>query len=91
MYAKVCAQLKLPVGDVCILISDHEEAGTRMLLHAGHAVESVQWDIIIDTPGTDVLMIVLYISKRLSASHHIKTGAKDKGLASLTKVKIHIN
>jgi hypothetical protein len=60
------------------LTSDHEEADTRLLLHAKHAAESVE-RIIIQSPDTDVAV--------MCASHYdeigctelwFKTGTKDK-------------
>ena len=60
-----------------ILDSDHEEADTRMLLHANHASHDYQ-SIVISTPDTDVFMITLSASTRISSSLYIMTGTKDR-------------
>lgn len=59
------------------LESDHEEADTRMLLHAAHA-NSIYNEIVISTPDTDVFMIALAKLDEIDANLFFHTGTKDK-------------
>ena len=59
------------------LESDHQEADTRMLLHAKH--DSSTYDnIVISTPDTDVFMIALAMLSDIDAHLYLLTGTKDK-------------
>ena len=59
------------------LRSDHQEADTRLLLHAKHAILTYG-KIVISTPDTDVFMIALSKSTVINANLYILTGTKDK-------------
>ena len=68
-HGTLCHQLmwdangKCHVEDVCELISDHEEADTRLLLHAKHASDTNHHScIVIRSPDTDVAIICLRFS-----------------------------
>ena len=59
----------LLVSQVFELTSNHEEADTRMLLHAYHVAQTGFENVIIRSPDTDVFVIALYAS--LSMINHI--------------------
>ena len=42
--------------DIVALHSDHEEANTRLLLHAKHAASDYPW-IVVQSPDTDVIVL----------------------------------
>ena len=60
------------------LACSHEEADTRMILHANHAFAKNYKTVVIDTPDTDVFIIALYHSCHINRSLYIKTGVKNK-------------
>lgn len=63
------------VGDIVPeLESDHEEADTRLLLHAKHA-SSTHTSIIITSPDTDVFVLSLAACQDLSAHVFFLTGS----------------
>lgn len=69
------------VQDVPELHSDHEEADTRMLLHAAHAHGKGFKTIVINSPDTDVAIITLYHAPKLHNSHlGFATGVRNKQL-----------
>ena len=57
------------------LRSTHEEADTRLLLHAKHAAESFD-ALIIVSDDTDVLVISLGLSQQINAKIFIRRGSK---------------
>ncbi|KAK3740844.1 hypothetical protein QZH41_000596 [Actinostola sp. cb2023] len=60
------------------LRSDHEEADTRMILHAKHASSSKQ-RIVIQSPDTDVAVLATYSFQTIQCEElWFKTGVKDK-------------
>lgn len=60
------------------LNSDHEEADTRMLLHAQHASQDAQ-RIIIQSPDTDVLLLcVTHCDEIGTGELWFRTGVKDR-------------
>lgn len=63
------------------LYSDHEEADTRLLLHAKHASNSHQ-RVIIHSPDTDVAVLCLNQYRSIQESQYnelwLKTGVSDK-------------
>ena len=66
------------VSSIEELTCSHEEADTRMILHANHAVANNYKTVVIDTPDTDVFIIALYHSCHINRSLYIKTGVKNK-------------
>ena len=60
------------------LESDHEEADTRVLLHAKHASDSGYENVVIKSPDTDVFALMVGMQKVFSASLFFLTGAKNK-------------
>ena len=50
------------------LMCDHEEADTRMLLHAKNASDEGNTTVIIRTPDTDVLVLGIYYQYQIDAS-----------------------
>ena len=64
--------------NVLHLRSDHEEADTRLLLHAKHAAETHN-RIVIQSPDTDVVVLSVAHFQRLGCNElWFKTGVKDK-------------
>ena len=64
--------------EVPALNSDHEEADTRMLLHAQHASQDAQ-RIIIQSPDTDVLLLcVTHCDEIGTGELWFRTGVKDR-------------
>ncbi|KAK3738178.1 hypothetical protein QZH41_007178 [Actinostola sp. cb2023] len=60
------------------LKSDHEEADTRMLLHACHA-SSTKPRIVIQSPDTDVAVLAIHFFCHIQCEElWFKTGVKDK-------------
>ena len=56
----------------------HEEADTRLLLHAHHASVSGWSDVIIRSPDTDVAIISLSMQESFQANLFFATGQKDQ-------------
>ena len=57
---------------------DHEEADTRLLLHCSHAVKSGYSKIIVESPDTDVAVLMCSHASFLNANLIFKTGTKHK-------------
>jgi len=69
----------MSVKEVESLTCDHEEADTRLLLQAKHAWSEIHNKIIIQSPDTDVAIIILSIMAKLpSAKMYFLTGTKDR-------------
>ena len=60
------------------LVSPQEEADTRMFLHAAHASQQGYETIVIKSPDTDVGVLTVYYSRRISGSLILATGAGNK-------------
>ena len=74
--------------NVPALASNHEEADTRMLLHAKNIGEENTAKIVILTPDTDVFLISLGVAEQIRNSLFIRTGTQNKTrIISLGKVK----
>ncbi|KAJ8030514.1 hypothetical protein HOLleu_26961 [Holothuria leucospilota] len=72
-----CLQLKegmLEITPCHELFCDHEEADTRLLLHARHAAETTS-NIIISSPDTDVAVIALSLLDNFPSATYFMTGA----------------
>ena len=65
------------VDEIQELSCDHEEADTRMLLHASHASQS-HGSILVKSPDTDVFIIMLNFCPILRCHLFFETGIKDK-------------
>lgn len=75
---KLCSGV-VNVTKVDSLTSDHEEADTRLLLHARHACDELYDKIIICSPDTDVAIITLSLMEKMSSAKlYFLTGTKDK-------------
>ena len=59
------------------LRSTHEEADTRILLHAADASMSTE-DIVVWSPDTDVAVLCCHYVRRLNVRLYFRTGVKDK-------------
>ena len=84
-----CFQLlKEGMLEVPELESTHEEADTRMMLHAIHETNQLIHNIVIRTPDTDVVVTALSVSETISSSLCIKSGTKKRTrIISLNDVK----
>ena len=58
------------------LTSNHEEADTRMVLHAKHASQTSQ-QVLISSPDTDVFVICLGMQHLINANMFFLTGVKN--------------
>ena len=68
---------KCHVEDVAELISDHEEADTRLLLHAKHANDTDNHScVVIRSPDTDVAIICLRFSGAIT-NLYFQTGKRN--------------
>lgn len=64
----------IEVAEVEGLYTDHEEADTRLLLHAKHA--SINYsDIVVRSPDTDVFILMLGHTSSIDANLYLDTGA----------------
>ena len=63
---------------VTALHCDHEEADTRMLLHAKHASQDAQ-RVVIQSPDTDVLLLCVTRNDEIKCDEQLfRTGVKDR-------------
>ena len=76
--------------EVSSLSTSQEEADTRMFLHAQYALNRLQGNIIINSPDTDLFMILLMVSEKLMQTLISKPVIKiKKELLMLTRSKNH--
>lgn len=69
------------------LSCNHEEADTRLLLHA-KKIRSSYSRIVIHTPDTDVLLIALAVSSQINGELMIKTRTQNKArIISLSSIR----
>ncbi|KAK4881851.1 hypothetical protein RN001_005170 [Aquatica leii] len=68
-----------------LLVSNHEEADTRILLHVLSAKVSGYRRCIVDCNDTDVLVLLLHFRKHLTQEVWMKTGKSD----SLRYIPVH--
>ena len=86
-----CVVLSSPDGQtiheeaVPELTCTHEEADTRLLLHASHASNAGYADVVIKSPDTDVAVLACHFSWDIQATLFFRTGTKNR------KRTIHIN
>ena len=81
-YGGSCDLIELGRGTTTVrkvdaLACDHEEADTRLFLHAAHASQSHD-TIMIKSPDTDVAIIFIALSSKLKGNHIFLTGTKNK-------------
>jgi len=65
-------------SEIVELESSHEEADTRLLLHAKHAADSGYRNIIVVSEDTDVFVLLLSFAKDISAALYQKRGTKTR-------------
>ena len=58
------------------LYCTQKEADTRMILHTKHANDRYR-DIVIHTPDTDLVVLVIAFSKHIDSNILVKTGVKN--------------
>ena len=76
----------LVVEEVKELRSDHEEADTRLLLHAKHASKAYS-TIIIKSPDTDVMLLSLSFAHEITNSIFFVTGTeKNARIVNVTRL-----
>ena len=73
--------------DVPELECNHEEADTRMLLHAKDISNPDFSNIVIHTPDTDVFLISLGLSVQIRSNLFIRTGTNIARIISIEKVR----
>ena len=75
------------VSEVNDLQSMHEEADTRLLLHANHAAESGYKSVILVVEDTDVMILCLAFSGNINCQMHMRCGTKNRSrLISINKL-----
>ena len=79
LACEVCVRLTSSVANIAELSCTHEEADTRMVLHAKHSVDSNFKAVVIDTPDTDVFIIALSDSCHMNRTLYIKMAVRNKG------------
>ena len=62
--------------DVQALTCTHEEADTRLLLHAAHAVQNGSAAVVIRSPDTDVAILAIVLQPEIGAPLFFRTGTK---------------
>lgn len=97
---RVCKLLRFTANQPCPVVSvvaelesDHEEADTRMLLHAMHADSTSPGShVIIQSPDTDVAILSLHFAPRMKESVlWFATGTKDKKrVLSISNMATHL-
>ena len=65
------------IEDLPSLKSNHEEADTRILLHASHIAKSSANNIVIWSPDTDVAVLCIHFYKLLKVPLWFRTGVKE--------------
>ena len=71
-------QMVMNVQQVPQLTCNHEEADTRLLLHANHAASNGHNTVIIRSPDTDVALLTAALLQDISASILSRTGTKQR-------------
>ncbi len=91
-HQEECHKL-IPSNDTLIctevdeLCCDHEEADTRMLVHANHASQFYR-KILIKSPDTDVFVIALNASLEINANMFFETGVGTaRRIISLSRIR----
>ena len=85
-HGQFCHQLRYTnqavptVRPISELTCSHEEADTRLLLHANHAARSGWSDVIIKGPDTDVAIISLAMLARQTYSSPLEKGIRNASL-----------
>ena len=60
------------------LTCTHEEADTRLLLHAAHAAQLGYREVVIRSPDTDVAVLAMSYSGEIHARIFFRTGVKNR-------------
>ena len=69
------------------LHSDHEEADTRLLLHANHASTSGYTHVSVKSPDTDVFVLLVTKGNHLTSQMYFVTGNNSKSrIIDITKI-----
>ena len=82
----VDSEKRLNIDEIPELHCDHEEADTRLLLHAKHATPNYD-SIVIRSPDTDVFIILMGLKSSLDAAVYMDTGTgNNRRIISIDKV-----
>lgn len=74
-------------SEVDDLKCSHEEADTRLLLHAHHAAESGYKSVLLIAEDTDVMILCLAFSRNIDCQMHMRCGTKNRSrLISINKI-----
>lgn len=80
------ATLHVVCEEVYELFCDHEEADTRMLLHASHAAQT-RTNIVINSVDTDVFLLCIYCASKIPATLAFDTGmGKKRRIIDMNKI-----
>ena len=71
---------KVVCKEITELNSNHEEADTKLLLHAKHASENGETTIIIKSPDTDVAILACHFCRNISAQILIMKKEKTRNI-----------
>ena len=70
------------------LVSNQEDAGTKLLLHSHHASINGFDGIMIHTPDTDVFLLILSMPNETAGKLYMKTGTQGKTrMINITEMK----
>ena len=78
---EICYKLTPPgIGQVQELQSSHEEADTRIFLHANHASKSGYKAIVVISEDTDVLVLSLFATYKIQTPIYQKCGSRSRSV-----------
>ena len=74
------------------LVSNPEEADTKLLLHSHHASRNRFDGIMIHTPDTDIFLLMLWMYNGIAGKLYMKTGTRGKArMVDIADVKDQLN
>ena len=77
--------------DIQALRSNHEESDTRMIVHATYAVQQGAQNVVVCSPDTDVLVLLLHHLSSIPAINvFLKTGRDGKHSSFKRYIPVHI-
>ena len=77
LYAGVSGDDPVTSDEVSSLQSNHEEADTRLLLHAKHVTATYDW-VIIKSPDTDVFILSIAMQRTIHKEVFFLTGTGNR-------------
>ncbi|KAL2102045.1 hypothetical protein ACEWY4_003806 [Coilia grayii] len=80
----------LVITEIKDLESTHEEADTRIVLHAAYAAKSCS-DLVIRSPDTDVFVLTLAFCKQIDSHLYFHTGKeRDTHITDISRLHTHL-